>query len=279
VGGLSASAGVGVGDCTEVDHPAVMPSSLPSLHTWATSRSTRCLRPNPPILKATRVTMGSEPRRKKSRSSRSRSRSQNCRRWMCGRTSYSPTHRLHRCRPQKSVSGAEIAPARGHPCSRACRSRRASAGPRSPRPEVTPARERAARRKASAGPRSPWKQTKVVVTLGVFCGLVDLLISYFNGCGACENDVACDGLFEECICTDNHLGEYCEDSCGEFGQVDAYGSACVCSGNYTGVVCYRSKRIQTISDPVDIPTETTAFIARLLHLQYSAREMRRWITR
>ena len=80
--------------------------------------------------------------------------------------------------------------------------------------------------------------TKVVAPLGAACGLLVLLmlISYFNGCGACENDAACNGLlFGDCVCTGNYLGEYCEESCGEFGQV--VGSACVCSGNYTGTFC------------------------------------------
>ena len=77
--------------------------------------------------------------------------------------------------------------------------------------------------------------------LALFCAqLVALALAvlgaYVNtGCGACENDAACDGLFGECICTGNHLGEYCEESCGEFGQVDD--GACECSGNYTGAFC------------------------------------------
>eukprot|EP01046_Picozoa_sp_COSAG06_P107243 COSAG06_NODE_53570_length_299_cov_0.910000_1_plen_50_part_10 len=39
------------------------------------------------------------------------------------------------------------------------------------------------------------------------------------------------------VCTGNHLGEFCEDSCGENGQVvnRFNGSACECSANYTGV--------------------------------------------
>ena len=36
--------------------------------------------------------------------------------------------------------------------------------------------------------------------------------------------------------TGNHIGEYCEDSCGDFGQVNR-GGACVCSGNRTGTFC------------------------------------------
>jgi hypothetical protein len=41
------------------------------------------------------------------------------------------------------------------------------------------------------------------------------------------------------VCTGNHLGEFCEDSCGENGQVvnRFNGSACECSANYTGVFC------------------------------------------
>jgi hypothetical protein len=74
--------------------------------------------------------------------------------------------------------------------------------------------------------------------------LVTLLITspltagaYFSrGCGACKNDAACGGsLWGECICTGNHLGTYCEHSCGEFGQVD--GSICVCSDSHTGTFC------------------------------------------
>ena len=68
--------------------------------------------------------------------------------------------------------------------------------------------------------------------------LLVLLVAYFNGgCGACENDAACAGMFGECVCTGNHLGEYCEDSCGVFGRVSINGSACVCSGNHTGAFC------------------------------------------
>ena len=66
--------------------------------------------------------------------------------------------------------------------------------------------------------------------------LVLIIAAYFNGgCGACANGAACDGLFGECVCTGNHLGEYCGESCGDFGQVN--GSACVCSGNRTGAFC------------------------------------------
>eukprot|EP01051_Picozoa_sp_SAG22_P021212 SAG22_NODE_4592_length_1223_cov_0.797153_1_plen_203_part_00 len=63
-------------------------------------------------------------------------------------------------------------------------------------------------------------------------------IAYLDyGCIACENDATCDGLFGACVCTGNYLGEYCENSCGEFGQVN--GSACVCSSGYTGTFCDR----------------------------------------
>eukprot|EP01045_Picozoa_sp_COSAG04_P019408 COSAG04_NODE_1880_length_5315_cov_3.233704_3_plen_348_part_00 len=75
-----------------------------------------------------------------------------------------------------------------------------------------------------------------LLSASVVAVLVIMIIAYFDiGCGACENDAACDGLFGECVCTGNHLGEYCEDSCGDFGQVN--GSACVCSGNRTGAFC------------------------------------------
>ena len=89
-------------------------------------------------------------------------------------------------------------------------------------------------------------QTRVVVALGAACALLVLLISYFNGCGACKNDAACDGLFGECVCTGNHLGEYCGESCGDFGQVN--GSACVCSGNYTGTFCELDALGQIVRD-------------------------------
>ena len=54
-----------------------------------------------------------------------------------------------------------------------------------------------------------------------------------------QNDAMCDGFFGRCVCTGNHLGEFCEDSCGENGQVvnRFNGSACECSANYTGVFC------------------------------------------
>ena len=42
-------------------------------------------------------------------------------------------------------------------------------------------------------------------------------------------------LFGECDCMGDHLGTYCEHSCGDFGQVN--GSACVCSANRTGTYC------------------------------------------
>ena len=65
--------------------------------------------------------------------------------------------------------------------------------------------------------------------------LLVLLSSLLYGCGACAYGV-CDGtLFGECVCTGNHLGEYCEDSCGHFGKV-ANGT-CICSGKYTGTFC------------------------------------------
>jgi hypothetical protein len=89
-------------------------------------------------------------------------------------------------------------------------------------------------------------RTMVVVALGVACGLLVLLIGYFNGCGACENDAACDGLFGVCVCTGNHLGEYCGESCGEYGQVN--GSACVCSGNHTGAFCELDALGQIVRD-------------------------------
>jgi hypothetical protein len=74
-------------------------------------------------------------------------------------------------------------------------------------------------------------------TCCVLIALLVPLIVYLSRCdyGACENDATCDGLFGECGCTGNHLGEYCEHSCGEFGQVS--GGACVCSGNRTGTFC------------------------------------------
>ena len=66
--------------------------------------------------------------------------------------------------------------------------------------------------------------------------LLVLLITFFNaGCGACQNGATCPGLFGECACTANHLGEYCEHSCGEFGQVN--GSTCACSGDRVGPFC------------------------------------------
>ena len=94
------------------------------------------------------------------------------------------------------------------------------------------------------------KQTKVVVALGAACGPLAVLLSYFNGCGACENGAACDGLFGECVCTGNHLGEYCEDSCGDFGQVNR-GGVCVCSGNRTGTLCELDALGQLVDDRDD----------------------------
>ena len=81
-----------------------------------------------------------------------------------------------------------------------------------------------------------------------------LLVAYFNGgCGACENDAACDGLFGECVCTGNHLGEYCEHSCGDFGQVNRFGvfGVCVCSGNRTGTLCELDALGQLVDDRDD----------------------------
>jgi hypothetical protein len=86
-----------------------------------------------------------------------------------------------------------------------------------------------------------YKKAVNVFITWVAATLVALLITspgaYFSrGCGACKNDAACGGsLWGECICTGNHLGTYCEHSCGEFGQVD--GSTCVCSDSHTGTFC------------------------------------------
>ena len=87
----------------------------------------------------------------------------------------------------------------------------------------------------------------VIVAVATF---LCVLPSYLDhGCGACENDAACDGLFGECVCTGNHLGEYCEDSCGDFGRVS--GSACVCSGNYQGAFCELDALGQLVDDRDD----------------------------
>jgi hypothetical protein len=38
-----------------------------------------------------------------------------------------------------------------------------------------------------------------------------LLVAYFiGGCGACENDATCNGMFGECVCSGNHTGTFCE---------------------------------------------------------------------
>ena len=79
------------------------------------------------------------------------------------------------------------------------------------------------------------KLSELVVAL-VLLGAVCILIMYYiSGCGACENDATCRGLFGECICVGNNLGEHCENSCGEFGQVN--GGACVCTGRHLGKYC------------------------------------------
>jgi len=59
--------------------------------------------------------------------------------------------------------------------------------------------EEARRRRRSERKKSCKKQAKVAFPLGAACGLLVLLIGYFNGCGACENDAACDRLFGECV--------------------------------------------------------------------------------
>ena len=56
-----------------------------------------------------------------------------------------------------------------------------------------------------------------------------------------------------------------------------HGEAYVPPGQRKGILVGGLKRIQLICAPRDIPTQTTAFLARLLHLQYSAKEMRKWI--
>ena len=105
--------------------------------------------------------------------------------------------------------------------------------------EAERARERA-RYEQRERERACEKAANVFITW-VAATLVTLLITspgaYFSrGCGACKNDAACGGsLWGECVCTGNHLGTYCEHSCGEFGQVD--GSTCVCSDNHTGTFC------------------------------------------
>jgi hypothetical protein len=80
------------------------------------------------------------------------------------------------------------------------------------------------------------RQQAKLLGAGTTTVLLVLLIAYLSaGCGACENGAACNGLFGACVCIHNHLGEYCERSCGDFGQV--VNSACVCSGNRTGTFC------------------------------------------
>eukprot|EP01043_Picozoa_sp_COSAG02_P005743 COSAG02_NODE_157_length_32999_cov_31.863647_27_plen_596_part_00 len=97
-------------------------------------------------------------------------------------------------------------------------------------------REAERREKRREERRRKTKWAAKLLSASVVVVLVVMIIAYFHsGCGACENDAACDGLFGECVCTGNHLGEYCEDSCGELGQVN--GGACVCSGNRTGAFC------------------------------------------
>ena len=95
---------------------------------------------------------------------------------------------------------------------------------------------REARDAARARRKRVVKRTAKVMCFVATTTLLVLLSAYFNGgCGACENGAACEGLFGACACAGNHLGEYCEHSCGEYGQVN--GSACVCSGNHTGKFC------------------------------------------
>ena len=51
-----------------------------------------------------------------------------------------------------------------------------------------------------------------------------LLIAYFiSGCGPCENDAACNGVFGECVCSGNRTGTmtFCELRPGEIGDEDA----------------------------------------------------------
>ena len=106
------------------------------------------------------------------------------------------------------------------------------------------------------------KQAKVAVAFGVACGLLVLLIGYFNGCGACENDAACDGLFGECVCTGNHAGEYCEHSCGEFGRVS--GSACELDGK-VGNMIMRSDHNDATVQAVTYTGLNTALSWQLQH--------------
>jgi hypothetical protein len=61
-----------------------------------------------------------------------------------------------------------------------------------------------------------------------------LLVAYFvSGCGACENDAACNGMFGECVCSGNHTGTFCELRPGEIGDEEAGGVP-----SWLVIICY-----------------------------------------
>jgi hypothetical protein len=104
---------------------------------------------------------------------------------------------------------------------------------------------------------------RLLLCAGATTTLLVLLISYFSsGCGACENEAACDGLIGECVCTGNHAGEYCEHSCGEFGRVS--GSACELDGK-VGNMIMRSDHNDATVQAVTYTGLNTALSWQLQH--------------
>eukprot|EP01043_Picozoa_sp_COSAG02_P001888 COSAG02_NODE_42_length_46522_cov_109.704478_1_plen_471_part_00 len=144
--------------------------------------------------------------------------------------------------PQKRASGAEIAPlvdaadaAILRRAERAVAEAKAEAEAREAR-EASEAEAREAREAWRRECAQKAKSAAQLLSVGVAITIVVLPIAYLSvGCGACENDAECDGLLGDCVCRGNHLGEHCQHSCGEFGEVS--GSACICSGDRSGAFC------------------------------------------
>ncbi len=55
-----------------------------------------------------------------------------------------------------------------------------------------------------------WSGVCSIVCVQLVALALVLLGAYFDGgCGACENDAACDGLFGACVCSGNRTGTFC----------------------------------------------------------------------
>eukprot|EP01043_Picozoa_sp_COSAG02_P029442 COSAG02_NODE_1832_length_10723_cov_13.708020_7_plen_444_part_00 len=137
--------------------------------------------------------------------------------------------------PQKRASGAEIAPLVDAADAAILRRAERAVAEAEAEAEAREARE-AWRRECAQKAKSAAQLLSIGVAITIMITIVVLPIAYLSvGCGACENDAECDGLLGECVCRGNHLGEHCEHSCGEFGEVS--GSACICSGDRSGAFC------------------------------------------